>query len=74
MRESLSIPLARHVRSYPPCFSPFSRVTGEILAKDLDCSFEEVAASEQVTQVAEVFHEVRAAEGGKTQSLLFILT
>lgn len=32
---------------------------GEILAKDLDCSFAEVAASEQVTQVAEVFHEVR---------------
>ena len=31
---------------------------GEILAKDLDCSFAEVAASEQVTQVAEVFHEV----------------
>jgi rubrerythrin len=32
--------------------------TGEILAKDLDCSFSEVAASEQVTQVADVFHEV----------------
>jgi len=32
---------------------------GEILAKDLDCSFSEVAASEQVTQVAEVFHEVQ---------------
>ncbi|CAL8104974.1 unnamed protein product [Orchesella dallaii] len=31
---------------------------GEILAKDLDCTFAEVAASEQVTQVAEVFHEV----------------
>jgi hypothetical protein len=31
---------------------------GEILAKDLDCSFAEVAASEQVTQLAEVFHEV----------------
>lgn len=31
---------------------------GEILAKDLDCGFSEVAASEQVAQVAEVFHEV----------------
>ncbi|KAG8223684.1 hypothetical protein J437_LFUL004049, partial [Ladona fulva] len=31
---------------------------GEILAKDWDCWFREVAAAEQVTQVAEAFHEV----------------
>lgn len=31
---------------------------GEILGKDFDCSFEEVAAAEQVTEVAEVFHEL----------------
>ncbi|CAG7716149.1 unnamed protein product [Allacma fusca] len=47
---------------------------GEILAKDLDCSFAEVAASEQVAQVAEVFHEVcrkvQAARRNTKQSLL----
>ncbi|KAK7067135.1 hypothetical protein SK128_006571 [Halocaridina rubra] len=31
---------------------------GEILAKDLECYFSEVAASEQVLQVANAFHEV----------------
>ncbi|KAL7646331.1 UNVERIFIED_CONTAM: hypothetical protein RMT77_003240 [Armadillidium vulgare] len=31
---------------------------GEILAKDLECSFSEVAASEQVTQVAGAFHDL----------------
>ncbi|XP_047481074.1 ras-related and estrogen-regulated growth inhibitor-like isoform X2 [Penaeus chinensis] len=31
---------------------------GEILAKDLECSFSEVAASEQVHQVAGAFHEL----------------
>nr|XP_027224828.1 uncharacterized protein LOC113817031 [Penaeus vannamei] len=31
---------------------------GEILAKDLECSFSEVAASEQVHQVASAFHEL----------------
>ncbi|XP_054275821.1 ras-related and estrogen-regulated growth inhibitor-like [Macrosteles quadrilineatus] len=31
---------------------------GEILAKDFECSFSEVAAAEQVTQVGEVFHEL----------------
>jgi len=36
---------------------------GEILAKDLDCTFSEVAASEQVTQVADVFHEVNSLHG-----------
>lgn len=47
---------------------------GEILAKDLDCAFAEVAASEQVTQVAEVFHDVcrdvQAARRKTKQSLL----
>lgn len=31
---------------------------GEILAKDFECSFAEVAAAEQVNQVGEVFHEL----------------
>ncbi|XP_014247460.1 ras-related and estrogen-regulated growth inhibitor isoform X1 [Cimex lectularius] len=31
---------------------------GEILAKDYECWFGEIAAAEQVTQVAEVFHEL----------------
>ncbi|EEB18099.1 conserved hypothetical protein [Pediculus humanus corporis] len=31
---------------------------GEILAKDFECWFSEVAAAEQVTQVAEAFHEL----------------
>ncbi|KAL1131008.1 hypothetical protein AAG570_012246 [Ranatra chinensis] len=31
---------------------------GEILAKDFECYFSEVAAAEQVTQVAEAFHEL----------------
>ncbi|KAJ9597041.1 hypothetical protein L9F63_027070 [Diploptera punctata] len=31
---------------------------GEILAKDYECWFSEVAAAEQVTQVAEAFHEL----------------
>ncbi|XP_075228832.1 ras-related and estrogen-regulated growth inhibitor isoform X1 [Lycorma delicatula] len=31
---------------------------GEILAKDFECWFNEVAAAEQVTQVGEVFHEL----------------
>ncbi|XP_073974593.1 ras-related and estrogen-regulated growth inhibitor isoform X2 [Rhodnius prolixus] len=31
---------------------------GEILAKDYECWFSEVAAAEQVTQVAETFHEL----------------
>ncbi|KAK9500045.1 hypothetical protein O3M35_001387 [Rhynocoris fuscipes] len=31
---------------------------GEILAKDYECWFSELAASEQVTQVAEAFHEL----------------
>ncbi|CAL4110672.1 unnamed protein product, partial [Meganyctiphanes norvegica] len=31
---------------------------GEILAKDLECYFSEVAASEQVTQIAQAFHEI----------------
>ena len=39
-------------------FSSLYFCVGEILAKDLDCSFTEVSASEQVSQVAEVFHEV----------------
>lgn len=47
---------------------------GEILAKDLDCTFAEVAASEQVAEVAEVFHEVcrdvQAARRKTKQSLL----
>ena len=33
-------------------------VAGEILAKDLECFFCEVAASEHVLQVANAFHEV----------------
>jgi len=32
--------------------------TGEILAKDFECCFTEVAAAEQVGQIAEVFLEV----------------
>ncbi|XP_021945586.1 ras-related and estrogen-regulated growth inhibitor [Folsomia candida] len=51
-----------------------SQEEGETLAKDLDCSFAEVAASEQVTQVAEVFHEVcrevQTARRKTKQSLL----
>lgn len=31
---------------------------GEILAKDFECTFKEVAAAEQVSQVGEVFLEV----------------
>lgn len=31
---------------------------GEILAKDFECSFSEVAAAEQVNQVGDVFHEL----------------
>lgn len=31
---------------------------GEILAKDFECNFAEVAAAEQVNQVGEVFHEL----------------
>lgn len=33
-------------------------VTGEILAKDFDCSFSEVTAAEQVSQVATIFHDL----------------
>lgn len=33
-------------------------VSGEILAKDFECCFTEVAAAEQVGQIAEVFLEV----------------
>ncbi|GBP96576.1 Ras-related and estrogen-regulated growth inhibitor [Eumeta japonica] len=35
-----------------------SQDEGEILAKDFECSFAEVAAAEQVDQVAEAFHEL----------------
>ncbi|KAK7601169.1 hypothetical protein V9T40_008610 [Parthenolecanium corni] len=31
---------------------------GEILAKDFECSFNEVTAAEQVSQVATIFHEL----------------
>ena len=31
---------------------------GEILAKDYDCWFSELTAAEQVSQVAEAFHEL----------------
>lgn len=47
---------------------------GEILAKDFECWFSEVSAAEQVTQVAESFHElcreVLAARRRNKQSLL----
>lgn len=47
---------------------------GEILAKDYECWFSEVAAAEQVTQVAETFHElcreVLAVRRKNKQSLL----
>ncbi|KAL0279846.1 UNVERIFIED_CONTAM: hypothetical protein PYX00_001319 [Menopon gallinae] len=47
---------------------------GEILAKDFECWFSEVAAAEQVTQVAEAFHElcreVLAMRRKNKQSLL----
>ncbi|CAK9797343.1 Ras-related and estrogen-regulated growth inhibitor [Anthophora quadrimaculata] len=47
---------------------------GEILAKDFECWFGEVSAAEQVTQVAESFHElcreVLAARRRNKQSLL----
>lgn len=33
-------------------------ISGEILAKDFECCFTEVAAAEQVGQIAEVFLEV----------------
>lgn len=33
-------------------------LTGEILAKDFECWFSEVAAAEQVTQVGDAFHEL----------------
>ena len=33
-------------------------LAGEILAKDLECSFSEVAASDQVTQVAAAFQDL----------------
>lgn len=36
----------------------FLFLLGEILAKDFECYFAEVAAAEQVTQVAEVFNEL----------------
>lgn len=31
---------------------------GDILAKDFECNFAEVAAAEQVNQVGQVFHEL----------------
>ncbi|XP_044014246.1 ras-related and estrogen-regulated growth inhibitor [Aphidius gifuensis] len=47
---------------------------GEILAKDFECWFSEVTAAEQVTQVADAFHdlcrEVLAARRRNKQSLL----
>ncbi|KAL1457044.1 hypothetical protein WDU94_001720, partial [Cyamophila willieti] len=47
---------------------------GEILGKDFDCSFEEVAAAEQVTEVAELFtdlaREVLSTRRKTKQSLL----
>ncbi|XP_071639332.1 ras-related and estrogen-regulated growth inhibitor isoform X1 [Temnothorax longispinosus] len=47
---------------------------GEILAKDFECWFSEITAAEQVTQVAESFHElcreVLAARRRNKQSLL----
>jgi len=49
-------------------------IPGEILAKDFECWFSEVAAAEQVTQVAEAFHElcreVLAMRRKNKQSLL----
>lgn len=33
-------------------------VIGDILAKDFECSWSEVAAAEQVAQVAEAFHDL----------------
>lgn len=38
--------------------SQVSPEEGEILAKDFECNFAEVAAAEQVNQVGEVFHEL----------------
>lgn len=32
--------------------------SGEILAKDFECSFSEVTAAEQVSQVASIFHDL----------------
>lgn len=49
-------------------------IPGEILAKDLDCSFEEVAASEQVNQVAELFHEVSHSFQKRDKFLSFSLS
>ncbi|KAI5735532.1 hypothetical protein M8J77_019682 [Diaphorina citri] len=47
---------------------------GEILGKDFDCTFEEVAAAEQVMEIADVFHElarkVLATRRKNKQSLL----
>lgn len=47
---------------------------GEILAKDFDCNFGEVAAADQVTEVADAFHElcrdVHAARRKNKTSLL----
>lgn len=51
-----------------------SQEEGEILAKDFECSFSEVAAAEQVAQIGEVFHElcreVLAVRRKSKQSLL----
>ncbi|XP_026474746.1 ras-related and estrogen-regulated growth inhibitor [Ctenocephalides felis] len=47
---------------------------GEILARDLDCTFNEITAAEQVTQVADAFYElcreIMAARRKSKQSLL----
>ena len=34
-----------------PCLNPESLTTGEILSKDFDCNFGEVAAADQVVEV-----------------------
>ena len=37
------------------CLKPESLTTGEILSKDFDCNFGEVAAADQVVEVREKF-------------------
>lgn len=61
-------------KAFTPKSWLFFPPTGEILGKDFDCTFEEVAAAEQVTEIADVFHElarkVLATRRKNKQSLL----